>query len=133
VKIVTDRQVVMFDLQSAYWPLLAVKNGESTDLAAAAAASQSIEEGVGRFSALLVPGTAIGEVPGSRANSEVWTESAEFASALNALQASAAALSDAASSGDIELFKVQFDMFADACIGCHEFKPSGGGRFRAPE
>jgi cytochrome c556 len=132
VKIVTDRQAVMFDIQSAYWPLLKVKNGESTDLAAAAAASQSIEDAINRFAPLLVPGTAKGEVPGSRATPEVWTEPADFAAALNALQVTAAALSDAASLGDIELFKARFDAFASACVSCHEFKPSGGGRFRAP-
>jgi cytochrome c556 len=133
VKVVTDRKGVMLDIQSAYWPLLEVKNGKSTDLAAAAAASQSIEDALGRFSALLLPGTAKGELPGSRANPEVWTEPADFAAASNALQAAAAALSDAASSGDIELFKARFDTFASACVGCHELKPSGGGRFRAPK
>jgi len=132
VKVVTARKRVMSDMQSAYWPLLKVKNGESADLVAAAAASQSIEDAIGRFSALLVPGTAKGEVPGSRATPEVWSEPEEFAAAFDALRASAAALSDAASSGDIELFKARFDTFANACIGCHDFKPSSGGRFRAP-
>jgi cytochrome c556 len=131
VKVVTDRQGVMLKIQSAYWPLLEVKNGKSTDLAAAAAASQSIDDALGRFSTLMLPGTAKGQVPGSRANPEVWTEPADFATALNALQAAAAALSDAASSSDIELFKARFDAFASACVGCHEFKPSGGGKYRA--
>ena len=131
VKVITDRHGVMNDMQGAYWPLLAVKKGESTDLAAAAVASQSIQDALGRFSALLLPGTAKGEVPGSRANPEVWSEPSEFTAALNALQAAAAALSEAAGSGDIELFKARFDAFASACVGCHELKPSSGGRFRA--
>lgn len=130
-KVVVDRHGVMRDIQNAYWPVLAVMNGESTDLAAAAAASQSIQDALGRFSALLLPGTAKGEVPGSRANPEVWSEPAEFAAALNALQAATAALSEAAASGDIDLFKARFDSFASACVGCHALKPSGGGRFRA--
>jgi cytochrome c556 len=133
VKVIIDRQGFMFDIQSEYWPLLAVKNGKSTDLTAAEAASQTIDDALGRFSALLLPGTAVGEVPGSRANPEVWTEPADFAAALTTLQGAAAALTDAASSGDIELFKARFDAFATACVGCHDFKPSGGGRFRAPK
>jgi len=133
VKTVTDRQAVMFEMQNAYWPLLKVDKGESTDLAAAAAASQSIEGAIDRFAALMVPGTAKGEVPGSRATPEVWTEPADFAAASSALQATAAELTAAASSGDIELFKARFDAFATACVTCHEFKPSGGGRFRAPK
>jgi len=132
VKIVADRQAAMFEMQNAYWPLLKVEKGESTDLVAAAAASQAINDAMDRFSELLVPGTAKGEVPGSRATPEVWTEPAEFAAAMNELQASTAALTDAASSGDVELFKERFDALATACVGCHAFKPSGGGRFRAP-
>lgn len=132
VKVVTDRKRVMYDIQSAYWPLLAVKNGESADLAAAAVASRSIEDALGRFAVLLLPGTAKGEVPGSRATPDIWTEPADFAATLNAFQTAAAGLSDAASSGDIALFKARFDAFAGACLGCHELKPSGGGRFRAP-
>jgi cytochrome c556 len=132
VKVIAERKRVMFDMQGAYWPLLAVKNGKSTDLAAAAEAARSIQAALDRFSPLLVPGTAKGQVPGSRATPEVWSEPADFAAASNALKAAAAALSDAASTGDVELFTARFDTFASACTGCHEFKPSGGGRFRAP-
>lgn len=133
LKAFKERRVIMFNMQSAYWPLLKVKRGESTDLAAAAVAAQFIEDALDRFSALLLPGTAKGgEVLRSRAKPEIWTEPAEFAAALDTLQAAAAALSDAATSGDIDLFKTRFDTFAGACVGCHDLKPSGGGRFRAP-
>lgn len=132
VKIVEDRQGVMFKIQQSYWPLLDVKNGKSRDLAAAAAASQSIVHWLEEFSALLLPGTAKGEVAGSRATPEVWMQPAEFVEASNALKSAVALLSDAAASGDIELFRSQFESFASACVGCHELKPSGGGRFRAP-
>jgi cytochrome c556 len=131
VQLVTDRREIMFEMQSAYWPLLEVMNDKSTDLAAAAAASQSIASALDRFSALLLPGTAKGEVPGTRATAEVWTEPDEFAAASNALKSAAAALTEAASSADIELFKSRFGAFESACVGCHDFKPSGGGKFRA--
>jgi cytochrome c556 len=115
VQVIVDRKAIMHDMQSAHWPLLEIKNGESTDLATAARASQSIADALRPFSALLLPGTAEGEVPGSRATPEFWSEPAEFASATNALEAAAVALSDAASSGDVELFKARFDTFASAC------------------
>jgi len=132
VQLVTERRKIMHDMQTAYWPLLKVKKGESTDLDAAAAAAHTIDDAIGRFAALMVPGTAQGEVPGSRATPEVWTEPEAFAAASNSLHLTAAALSEAASSGDIGLFNVRFDAFASACISCHDFRPSGGGRFRAP-
>jgi cytochrome c556 len=132
VQLVHQRQSIMFEMQDAYWPLFKVKNAKSTDLKTAEEASKAIVGALGRFSELLLPGTANGEVPGSRAKPEVWSKPAEFAAALNTLRAAAEALSDAASSGDVVSFKTQFDAFASACVGCHGFKPSDGGRFRAP-
>ncbi|HEX9769819.1 MAG TPA: cytochrome c [Kiloniellales bacterium] len=130
VKVVTDRQSLMFDMQAAYWVLLDVKNDNSTDLAAAADAAQTMNDTIDAFAELLLPGTAQGEVPGSRAKPEVWTEAAEFGLAAETFKAATAGLSDTAKSGDLDAFKVQFEVMAQACTGCHDFRPSRGGRFR---
>jgi cytochrome c556 len=132
VKVIEDRQSLMFDMQTSYWPLLAIKRGTSSDLAAAAVAAQTMNHALGAFLEMLPPGTAKGEVPGSRARPEIWTESAEFNVAADALKAAATSLADIARSGDINAFKAQFAVVEKACIGCHDFKPSGGGRFRFP-
>ena len=44
VKVIEDRQSLMFDMQTSYWPLLAIKRGTSSDLAAAAVAAQSMNK-----------------------------------------------------------------------------------------
>jgi cytochrome c556 len=132
VKIVSERKRYMFEMQQAFWPLFNINNGRSTDLVAAADAARSIDEKFVRFLALLPEGTAGGEVPGSRARPEIWTEPSKFSAAVEGLHSATARLVVAASSGDIDTFKVEFEAFNGACFACHDFKPSSGGVFRFP-
>lgn len=132
VKVITDRQSFMFDMQTAYWVLLEVKTDKSTDLANAAQAAETINDAIDKFVQLLPPGTAQGDVPGSRAKPEIWTEPDEFSVAVNALKASTTSLLETARAGNIDAFKLQFDAMAQACTGCHDLWPSKGGKFRHP-
>ena len=132
VQLVTQRRAHMFHMQSAYWPLLAIKNGDNTDLAAGAKAARTISDAISKFVTLLPAGTAKGEVPSSRAKPEIWSQPAEFRAAADALNTAAINLVDAAKAGDVAAFKARFDAFAQACGGCHGLKPSSGGRFRYP-
>jgi cytochrome c556 len=81
---------------------------------------------------LFPAGSAAGEVPGSRAKQEVWTNAAEFKAAADQLIAETGKLVEAAKSGDIETFKAQFGPTGKSCGGCHEGRGSEGGKFRTP-
>lgn len=131
VKLVGDRNALMFDMQTAYLSLLSVKQGNNTDLAAAADDARTISEKIGMFVELLLPDTAAGQVANSRAKSEIWTEPEEFAAAVDALVSATTLLSETALGGDIAAFDDQFDVVAAACFGCHGLKPSSGGPFRS--
>jgi cytochrome c556 len=76
------------------------------------------------------PGTAKGETPGARAKPEVWTEAGDFLLAAESLRDVAAALSQSAKTENLADYKVKFDALTEACVQCHDFTPSSGGRFR---
>ena len=135
--IVLERQILMISMQTSYWPLLDIKRGKSTDLAKAGAAAQTMRVAMVKALKLFPAGTAKGEVLGpgyaSRAKPEIWNKPAAFEAAANELITASAKLVNAANSGDIENFRVQFQMVEQACIGCHEFRPTHGGKFRFPK
>jgi cytochrome c556 len=133
VKLVSERKMLMFDMQTAYLSLLSIKQEGTTDLTSASDDAQLISEKIDAFVELLPPETAMGKVPNSRARAEIWTEPSDFAAAVEALKTAAADLSKVALEADIEAFEVQFDAFSEACFGCHDLKPSSGGRFRSPK
>ena len=130
VQLVSERKRYMFEMQNAFWSLFDIKNDKSTDLSALPDAAKTIDEKFTRFLALLPEGTAGGEVPGSRAKPEIWTEPSRFNAAIEGLRLATLRLVDVASSGNIDDFKVEFEAFHNACFACHDFKPSGGGTFR---
>jgi cytochrome c556 len=130
---VAKRQEYMFDMQTAYLPLLAIKGGKSTDTVEAAAKADALIASLDGFLALLPEGTAKGQVPNSRAKMEIWTEREDFEAAAAALRDATTALSEAARSGDLEAAQARFEAVETACVGCHEFRPSLGGRFRWPK
>jgi cytochrome c556 len=132
-QIVLQRNLTMKAMLKAYFPLLAVKNGKSTDLATASESIEKIKEGMTKALTLFPEGTARGEAPGSRARPEVWSEGEEFRGAADKLVATLEKLASTADSGDIDEFRAQLSSVETACLGCHEFKPSGGGKFRYPK
>lgn len=127
---VMDRQALMKSMLRSYFPLLDISKGKSTDLAKAAEAARKLNDDMIKSLTLFQEGTAVGQVPGSRAKPEVWSNSLEFETAAKALTSSISKLIELSESGDIEGFQAQFPLVEKACIGCHEFKPSGGGKFR---
>lgn len=129
-QIVLARQSMMFDLQTAYWTLLALKNGESTDYGAAATAARLVEETMPSFVELMEPGTAQGEAPGSRAKPEVWSQAGTFAAAARDLQSKAAALAAASATESPETYAAAFEDVNQACTACHGLRPSSDGPFR---
>ena len=131
VKLVSERKKLMFNMQSAYLSLLAIRQGRSADLASAADHARSINEKIGMFVELLAPETATGQIPNSRAKPEIWAEPKEFSVAVEALRTTSAVLLETANIGDLEAFAEQFDAFTEACLGCHDLKPSSAGRFRS--
>ena len=133
MQFVQQRNILMFDMQSAYWPMLAIKKGESTDLSAAAEAAKIIGTSIDKVTTLFPVGTAKGEITGTRARPEIWSDAEGFHAAADALKVAAAGAQEAAEAGDIEVFKARFDALAEACTGCHTFRPSGGGKYRFPK
>ena len=129
-QIVVARKALMFDLQTAYWTLLKVRNGEGLDYQAAGEAAHVMSAIMAEFLPLMKPGTAHSQAPGSRAKPEVWTEPEAFAAAANDFQSQADALAEVAESGNPEVYADAFDTFAAACTACHGLRPSSDGRFR---
>ena len=127
---VMERQKLMKSMLKAYFPLMAIHKGKSEDLQKATEAIATLRQGMQESLPLFIDGTAKGEVPGSRAKPEVWSMSAEFKAAADELISTSESLSDAAKSGDLQAFKVQFERMDAACRTCHDFKPSSGGAFR---
>ena len=133
-EIIQKRNNQMNAMQDAYWPLLDIKKGKSTDLAKGGAAAELMANAMVKALALFPLGTAKGEVlgSGSRARPEIWSNSSEFKAAADALISASSKLAEIAKSGDLELFKAQFQVVEQACLGCHEFTPSHGGKFKFP-
>lgn len=129
-ELVTERRGYMFDMQTAYWALFEVNSGKSDDLAKAAEGAATINESIGKFLQLLPPGTAGGEVPGTRAKPEIWTQHDEFLATAEALRNANLAIIEAANAGDMDEFKARFETVTAACTGCHGLRPSSGGPFR---
>lgn len=129
-QIVNERRPLMFDLQTAYWVLLDVQNGKSTDFESAANAARSMSDIMEQFIPLMQPGTARGEAPGSEARPEVWSEADAFEAAAEGFRAQAISFSEVAALGDIDKYKKEFGAFTAACTSCHGLWPSSGGRFR---
>lgn len=131
--VVKERQELMKSMGKSFGPLVAVMKDESTDLVAAAAAAQTMHDGIIKAVTLFPAGTAYGEVPESRAKAEVWTDAADFKAAADALAAETEKLVEAANSGDVDAFKAQFGPTGKACGGCHEGPRDKGGKFRVPK
>lgn len=127
---VMERQALMKSALKSYFPLLAVYKGKNTDLTKAGEAAGKLKADIEKSLALFPEDTAKDQVPGSRAKPEIWSKSADFGAAANTMTSSVAKLIEISASGDMEAFKVQFSLVEQACLGCHEFKPSGGGKFR---
>ena len=129
---VTERQDLMKGMGKSFGPLVAILRDESTDLVAAAAAAQTMNDNMTTAATLFPAGTAKSDVVGSRAKPEIWTQTDEFAAAATSLIEASSALVVAANSGDVETFKAAFPAVGQACGGCHEGKRGAGGKFRFP-
>ena len=127
---VMERQALMKSMLKSYFPLLAVYKGKSTDLTKAGEAALKLKDDMAKSIVLFPEGTAKDQVPGSRARPEIWSEANVFEAAANAVISSVGKLIEISASGEVEAFKMQFSLVEQACLGCHEFKPSGGGKFR---
>ena len=130
--IVTERQDLMKGMGKSFGPLVAILKGDSTDLAAAAAAAQTMNDNITKAATLFPAGTAKGEATGSRAKPEIWTDTETFTAAATALIEASAALVVAANSGSLDTFKAAFPQVGESCGGCHAGKPKEGGKFRFP-
>jgi cytochrome c556 len=133
-EIVQKRKNQMNAMEDAYWPLLDIKKGKSTDLAKGGESAKIMANAMVKALALFPLGTAKGEVlgSGSRARPEIWSNSSEFKAAADALISASLKLAEIAKSGDLELFKAQFQVVEQVCLGCHAFTPSHGGKFKFP-
>lgn len=133
-EIVQKRKDQMNLMEDAYWPLLDIKKGKSTDLAKGGAAAQMMKDALIKSLKFFPVGTAKGEVlgSGSRARPEVWSNSSEFEAAANMLILEIDNLVEVSNSGDVDSFVMQFKAVEQACLGCHGLWPSHGGKFRFP-
>lgn len=71
--------------------------------------------------------------PDTRAKPEIWTQRAEFDTALQLLISTTSALGDAAKAKDTNAVKAQWQKVAQACGGCHGGPAKSGGKFRFEE
>ncbi|GIL03295.1 MAG: hypothetical protein BroJett030_31940 [Alphaproteobacteria bacterium] len=129
---VEKRQQLMKEMSRSFGPIIAVLKGESDDLDAAGTAAMTMSESMREAMTLFIEGTTAGEVTGSRAKSEIWSNSEEFKAAGDELINASAELAEAAKFGDVDQFKVAFQPLAAACGGCHEGPSRDGGKFRTP-
>jgi cytochrome c556 len=132
MQIYKQRRQLMYNMQKDLWPMFEIKNGESTDFSKAAEGARAMSEAMSLTLTLFPVGTAKGEIPYTRARRDIWSDAAGFETAAQALKSAAARVEEAAKAGDGEVFMTQFDALITACTGCHELKPSGGGRYRFP-
>lgn len=132
-KVVQERQKLMKTMGRSFPPMVAVLKGESTDFVAAAAAAESMHDAMTKAIDMFPAGSANGEVAGSRAKPEVWTNAAEFKAASDDLIDTTAKLVEVAKSDDLNAFKEQFQLVGRACGGCHKGKGDAGGKFRVPK
>lgn len=130
---VEERQKLMKAMGRSFGPMVAVVKGESTDFAAAGAAAQAMSDAMAKSATLFDAGSGAGDVPGSRANADVWAKADEFKAAADALIAASAKLAEVAKSSDVDAFKAQFGAVGKSCGGCHESKGDLGGKFRVPK
>lgn len=130
---VKERQDLMKAMGKSFGPIMAIMKGQSTDLAAAAAAAATMHDSMVKAAGLFPSGSANGEVEESRAKPEVWTKASEFKVAADALIMATAKLAEAAKSGDVDGFKAQVPLVGKSCGGCHEGKFKAGGKFRTPK
>lgn len=129
-QIVSERKLLMADLQTAYWVLFDVQSGKSTDFEAAADAAEDMPALIDRFVSLLPPGSARGEAPGTRAKPDIWSQAETFQGLVQNFKDNAIAMSQVASAGNPDEFRAGFEAFTAACTGCHGLRPSSGGLFR---
>ena len=129
-QIVTERNQIMKSMLKSYFPLISIKDGKNSDFQSGADAALAIAEGMSSSLSLFPAGSAKGEAPGSRAKPEVWTDSEGFQSAAEDLIEAANMLAEISKQENVESFVSQFALLESACIACHEFKPSAGGKYR---
>lgn len=129
---VIERRELMRSMYEAFIPLLAIKHNQSTDLEKAGEAAGVIRDAMVKSMELFPAGSAKGELEGiwSRAKPDIWTKYSEFEAAASELISTTTKLADVASSGSVDDFKIQVELVERACTECHEFKASGGGKFR---
>lgn len=132
LEIYNERRQLMYDMQSALWPMFDINNEKSTDLDAVARSAGAMSAAMTKALTLFPVGTAKGDIPFTRAKPEIWSDAVGFETAAKALNEAAASMKAAADAGDIDAFKAQFGGLIEACTGCHDLKPSGGGRYRFP-
>ena len=123
----------MKTMGKSFGPIIPVLKGESTDLEAATVAAREMHDAVVKAAEMFPAGTARGEVDGSRAKPEIWSQTEEFSSASQTLIEATAGLVSAGETGDIEAFRAAFQPMGPACGGCHLGKSAEGGKFRFPK
>ena len=107
-----------FTLMAAHFGRIgAMVNGKAPFDAAAAASNAQVVEQVGT---LPWAGFVAGSEEGSKAKSDVWTNSAKFKEAADKFRAESVKLTAAAKTGNQDQIKAAFGATAATCKGCHE-------------
>ena len=131
--LVEQRQQRMKSMSKSFGPIIPILKGESTDLAAATQAANVMHNAIVEAVEMFPPGTGKGEVEGSRAKPEIWTEAEEFEAAAQDLINATRELAAAGETGDIDAFRAAFQPMGAACGGCHRGPSEEGGKFRFPK
>lgn len=130
-QIVKERQEAMESLwRDSYKAIAGTVRADQPDLTLVAANAAKANETLKKLATLFPPGTGRDAVPDTRAKPEIWSNRAEFETALNTLADASKALADDAKAGSVEKVKADWTNLAKACGGCHGGPAKSGGKFR---
>jgi len=113
---ITYRQGLMQQMQANMSALSAIRNGQAGDAAHVLARATILQQLTSMLSDAF---TADPTSEGTRSRSEIWVNPAGFAEAVEAAQAAAAALVEAAGSGDPEQIAAAQMALQGTCGNCH--------------
>jgi len=132
-QVVKEREDLMKNMWRGYYRDMAqAAKGEGDAKAAADKATGAVEQ-LKKFATLFPAGSGREGAPATRAKPDIWTQRAEFDTAINKLAAETTAFGVAAKAGNADAMKASWAKVAEACGACHGAPAKSGGKFRYEE
>jgi cytochrome c556 len=131
--LVKQRQTEMGQMGKAFRAVKPILKGENANVMDAMPSAVTWHTNALKIVANFPPDTGRDAVPDSRAKPEVWSKRSDFEAAAEKLVAEAEKLVAVTKVNEINAFRAQFKLFAQACSGCHKGPKKEGGKFRFPK